>query len=336
MSKTRSGCLWGVLGVVLLFSLLLNLALVAGRTKSVSANLGTTAKPIERLQEQVLVKGSQAGRIVQIPLRGLISSSIAGRMGDSMVTDLKIQLHQAANDPEIKAIVLAIDSPGGEVTASDIIYNAIRRAREKKPVVVSMGSMAASGGYYAACGGSYLIANDTTFTGSIGVIIQSFRYNDLLNKIGVEPLTFKSGAFKDMLSGTREMTPAEREYIQALVMQTYGRFVGIVAKERKIPEAELRAGVADGRVVTGQDALAAKLVDALGEIDDAYAKARELGGVPDAAVVVYEEPFRLGRLFRFFGAEASQSGKVELNISAMPLLQLEPGRAYLLPSICVP
>jgi protease-4 len=336
MSKTRFGCLWSVLGIVLFLSLLLNLALVARGTKKAGASLVASAKPIERLEERLVAKGSSDDRIALIPLRGLISSGIAGNIGASMVDDLKIQLQQAGDDPKIKAVVLAIDSPGGEVTASDIIYNAIRKVRDKKPVVISMGSMATSGGYYAACGGSYVIANPTTFTGSIGVIIQSFRYNDMLGKIGVAPETFKSGAFKDMLSGTRRMTEPEREYVQSLIMQTYGRFVGIVAKERKLPEAELRAGVADGRVVTGEDALAAKLVDELGEIEDAYTKARTLSNSPDASVVAYEQPFRLGRLFRLFGTEASQSGKLEVNISALPVITLEPGRAYLLPSLCVP
>jgi len=325
-----------LLGLVLLCSLFLNLALVASRTKKVAGGVAGAAKPIEELEERIVAQGSESELIAHIPLRGLISSGIEGRIGETMVSDLKIQLRQAANDPKIKAIVLAIDSPGGEVTASDILYNAVRQAREKKPVVISMGSIAASGGYYTACGGSYLMANETTFTGSIGVIIQSFRYNDLLGKIGVQPETFKSGKFKDMLSGTREMTPEERDYVQGLIMQTYGRFVGIVSQARQIPEADLRAGVADGRILTGKDALEAKLIDGLGDIDDAYNKARELGGAPGAAVIAYETPFRLGRLFRFFGSEAAAPGKVEINLSTLPVLQLEPGRAYLLPSLCVP
>ncbi len=325
--------------MALVVSLLLNLVFVAGRAKKAGASLAAAAKPIEQLEEQVVSPGSGPGRIALIHLRGLISSSISGQIGDSMVDDIKIQLRQAVEDDRIKAIILAIDSPGGEVTASDILYNAVCRAREKKPVVISMGSLAASGGYYTACGGSYLLANETTFTGSIGVIIQSFRYNELLGKIGVQPETFKSGAFKDMLSGTRELTREERDYVQSLVMQTYGRFVGIVAKERKIPEEQLRSGVADGRVLTGHDALAAKLIDGLGEIEDAYAKARELGKAPDAAVITYQEPFRLGRLFRFFAGEARGHGKVEVSLSPLSpysSLPLEPGRAYLLPSLCVP
>lgn len=339
MSNKRSGCLLVALGLVLCVSLLLNLALVARRAKGVTTQLGSTQREADRLEERVIDKGSGSSVIALIPLRGLISSGVSGRIGDSMVDDIKVQLRQAQDDPRVKAIVLAIDSPGGEVTASDIIYNAVCRAREKKPVIVSMGSMAASGGYYIACGGSWLIANETTFTGSIGVIIQSFRYNDLLGKIGVEPMTFKSGAFKDMLSGTRELTLQEKEYIQKLVMETYGKFVGIVAKERKLPEDELRNGLADGRVITGKDAFAAKLVNALGEVEDAYRKARELGHAPNASVVTYQEPFHLNRLFRLFGNEASQSGKtgkVEINLTQSVLPSLEPGKAYLLPSLCVP
>jgi len=193
-----------------------------------------------------------------------------------------------------------------------------------------MGSMATSGGYYTACGGSYLMAHPTTFTGSIGVIIQSLRYNELLEKIGVAPLTFKSGAFKDMLSGTREMTPEEKAYIQALVMQTYGIFVGVVAKERHLDEAQLRSGIADGRVVSGTDALEAKLIDGLGEIEDAYQKAKDLAKTPDATIIAYEVQFSFSRIFQYLNSEES-SGKVEINVTQKLLPTLEPGRAYWLP-----
>ena len=198
MSNKRSGCLWFALVIVLCVSLLVNVGLVAGKGKRISSELqGKLAKP-ERLEERVLRSGTGRDRIVVIPVRGLISSNVSGRIGASMVEDIKIQLRQAEEDDRVKAVVLAIDSPGGEVTASDILYNAVRRVRDHKPVVVSMGSMATSGGYYTACGGSYLMAHPTTFTGSIGVIIQSLRYNDLLGKIGIAPVTFKSGAFKDL------------------------------------------------------------------------------------------------------------------------------------------
>jgi protease-4 len=331
------------LGIGLCLSLILNLSLVAGRGKNVaSAKSASPSTSGVELEEETVLAGASNELVALIPIRGMISSSVSGRMGNNMVDEIKAQLRQAEQDSRVKAVVLAIDSPGGEVTASDIIYNAVCRVRAKKPVVISMGSLAASGGYYIACGGSYLFASDTTFTGSIGVIIQSYKYADLLGKLGVEPLTFKSGAFKDMLSGSREMTQAEKDYVQRLVMQTYGKFVGIVAKERKLPEEELRNGVADGRIVSGRDALDAKLVDAIGEIEAAYQKARELGRSPNATVISYQEHFNLSRLFRAFGADASFHG-LSSNARALevkfpqPLVPaLEPGRAYFLPSLYVP
>jgi len=330
MSNKRSGCLWVALVIVLCVSLLANVSLVRGRGKMVGRDFQAKLSTPTKLSERVLQSGSSKARIAVISVRGLISSSVSGRMSSSMVEDIKLQLRQAEEDPKVKAVVLAIDSPGGEVTASDILYNAVRRVRDKKPVVVSMGSMATSGGYYTACGGSYLMAHPTTFTGSIGVIIQSLRYNELLEKIGVAPLTFKSGAFKDMLSGTREMTPEEKAYIQALVMQTYGIFVGVVAKERHLDEAQLRSGIADGRVVSGTDALEAKLIDGLGEIEDAYQKAKDLAKTPDATIIAYEVQFSFSRIFQYLNSEES-SGKVEINVTQKLLPTLEPGRAYWLP-----
>jgi len=200
-----------------------------------------------------------------------------------------------------------------------------------KPVVVYMGSLAASGGYYVSCGGKYLMADDTSLTGSIGVIIETFNYENLLGKIGLESVVFKSGQFKDMLNGARAMTPEEKAYVQDMVMQTYGKFVGIVARERNIPEAQLRAGIADGRVISGRDALADKLIDGLGQIEDAYAKARELGNAPDAPVVRYQQSFKFAKLLRLFSGKAETS-EVQINLPGAMAPHLETGRIYLLPS----
>ena len=338
MSNKRFGCLGIGLVLLLGLSILLNFMLFAGLAKKGAKTLSAaSAEGPDRLEEKTVETG-EGGRIAVIPVRGIISMSVSGRGASSMVDTIKAQLQQAEKDSSVKAVVLAVDSPGGEVTASDILYNAVRRVRDRKPVVVSMGSLAASGGYYISCGGTYLMASETTFTGSIGVIIQTFRFNDLLGKIGVVPVTFKSGEFKDMLSGMREMTPQEKEYVQKLVMETYGKFVGIVAKERKLPEEQLRSGIADGRVISGKDALEAKLINGLGEIEDAYKKARELGKAPKAAVITYEEAFKFSRFFRFFSSESSVSGvgKVEVNLVQPLIPQLEPGKAYLLPSFYVP
>src|SRR5206468_8150721 len=250
--------------------------------------------------EIVVQRGGRgvSDRIVVIVMRGLISSSIPGAASDSMVDDLRMALQQARDDDRVKGVVLEIDSPGGEVTASDMIYNAVVKTRAKKSVVVYMDSLASSGGYYVSCGGKYLMANETTITGSIGVIIQTLNYQHLLDKVGLASVVFKSGKFKDILNGARPMTPEEQALIQDFVMKTYDKFLGVVAKERNVPADTLRNGIADGRILSGRDALENKLIDGLGQIEDALAKAKELGHAPDARTVKYGPPFNLGRFFR--------------------------------------
>ncbi|MEQ1862666.1 MAG: signal peptide peptidase SppA [Chthoniobacteraceae bacterium] len=337
MNPQRSGCLVAALVVSLLLlgvSAVMNLMLAGGSGTAVGS--GGVQKFEETLVNPAAEKGD-SDKILLIHLRGLISGFEPGAFGDTSIDDIKLQLRQAAGDENVKAVVLHIDSPGGEVTASDIIYNAVRKFRDekKKPVVVCMGSLAASGGYYVACGASHIIANETTFTGSIGVIMESFKYKALFDKVGVEFVTFKSGKMKDMLSGARDMTDEEKEYVQKMIMQTYDKFVGIVAKERKLPVDDLRNGVADGRVISGKDALEAKLVDQVGEIEDAYAKAAALGQAKNARVVRYVAPYGFGRFLRLLGqADGEKQVRVELPGAMAP--RLEPGKAYYLPSYLVP
>ena len=330
-SEKRFGCLGVFIVVLLCLSLLFNAIFLIG--SFASALSGGSQK----YEQKVLTEGAKnvSAKIAVIRLGGLISSGDMGFSVGVSPEEMRQQFKQAIEDKDVRAIVLAIDSPGGEVTASDDIYNIIRKARDRKKIVVSMGAMAASGGYYAALGGSHIIARDTTFTGSIGVIMQTLNYSELFGKVGLQMVTFKSGKMKDMLSGSRPSTQEERDYVQALVMQTYGKFVGIVAAERKIPEDTLRNGVADGRVLSGKDALDAKLIDQLGDLDDAVKKAIELGGAPGATVVEYRAIESFGRLFRMFG-KADSSKKVEINLGPQSSLHLQPGRLYLLPEILAP
>jgi protease-4 len=349
MMQKNSGCLWMLAG----FGLCLGFLFVLGIVFSASmGSMDTVVKASAPKFDEAIVADAKpykdaAGKEVKesdakiavIYLRGIITSAEPGAIGPSMVDDLKLQLEQAATDEKVKAVVLYVDSPGGEVTASDNIYNAVRKVRDggygtKKPVVVYMGSLAASGGYYVACGGSWLMANETTLTGSIGVIMQSFKYRELLGKVGVDVLTFKSGQFKDMMSGSREMTQEEKDYVQKMIMDTYGKFVGIVARERKQKEDDLRHGMADGRIISGKDAREAKLIDANGEVEDAYAKAMELGKVKSASIIRYESPFKLGKLLRFLGQ--SEKTSVEVNVTKALLPKLEAGRMYFLPSFYAP
>jgi protease-4 len=335
MAENRKlGCLSIFLAVALVASLFINVLLAVTALSRLGAGQ-QFAEPAPSFREVLVQRGARGSgdKIAVITMRGLISSSLPGNVGDTMVEDMRLALQQARDDDHVRAIVLEIDSPGGEVTASDVIYNWVVKTRAKKPVVVYMDSLAASGGYYVACGGRYLMANETTITGSIGVIIQTLNYEQLFNKVGLSAVVFKSGKFKDMLSGTRPVTPEEREYIQGFVMKTYDKFLGIVARERNLPADGLRNSVADGRILSGKDALDNKLIDGVGQIEDAFTKAKELGHAPGATIVKYGPPFSFGRFFRAFG---SADNKIELTLPKQLMPQLETGRAYFLPSFYAP
>ena len=327
------GCLSIFLFVALCASLFVNFVLIAAGFQRLAGT--REPEPIPRFREILLQRGMRGSldKIAVISMHGLISSSLPGSVSDSMVDDMRGALQQARDDSHVKAIVLEIDSPGGEVTASDAIYSAVVKTRAKKPVVVYMGSLAASGGYYVSCGGKFLMANETTVTGSIGVIIQTLNYEQLFNKVGLASVVFKSGKFKDMLNGDRPITPEERELVQNFIMETYGKFLGVVAKERNLPADLLRNTIADGRILSGKEAFAHKLIDGLGELDEAFAKAKQLGNAPDAKVVKYGPPFSLSRFLRIFGETDS---KIELQLPKQLIPQLESGRAYFLPSYYAP
>ncbi len=337
MADRKIGCLTIFLFVALCGSVFVNFVLAIAAFRGFASTGVRLEEPVPRFREIVVERGTRLvpDRIALITMRGLISSSIPGNVSDSMVEDMRLALQQARDDSRVKAIVLEIDSPGGEVTASDQIYNAVTKARARKPVIVYMDSLAASGGYYIACGGKYLMANETTITGSIGVIIQTLNYEQLFNKVGLASVVFKSGKFKDILNGARPMTPEERELIQRFVMETYDKFLGIVSKERSIPADTLRNNIADGRIISGKEALNVKLIDGVGQIEDAFAKARQLGNAPQATVVKYGPPFSLSRLFRAFGEFGGES-KIELQLPKQLVPPLESGRAYFLPSFYAP
>jgi protease IV len=332
-ANRKLGCLSIFLFIALCASLFVNLVLMVAAFQRLGGI--REPEPIPRFREILLQRGARAttDKIAVITMRGLISSSLPGTVSDSMVDDMRMALQQARDDSRVKAIVLEIDSPGGEVTAADAIYSAVIKTRGRKPVVVYMDSLAASGGYYVSCGGKFLMASETTVTGSIGVIIQTLNYEQLFNKVGLASVVFKSGKFKDMLNGARPITPEERELVQNFIMNDYNKFLSIVAKERKLPAELLRNTIADGRILSGKDAFEQKLIDGLGELDDAFGKAKELGNAPDAKIVKYGPPFSLSRFFRIFGQTDS---KIELQLPKQLIPQLESGRAYFLPSYYAP
>jgi protease-4 len=296
----------------------------------------SSARAPGNFREIELYAGNREAKIVHIDIEGMISSMGGSPFvpGSSLI-QTKRMLEAAVADPNVKAMVVRINSPGGEVTASDALYNAVKTAAAKKPVVIYMDSMAASGGYYIACGGTHLMANETTLTGSIGVIIQALNYKELLGKVGLDSVVFTSGKFKDMLSPSRDMRPEERAYVQGMVDEMYTRFVSIVAEARSIPLETLKSGIADGRVITGKQALADGLIDETGYIETAYKKARELGGAPNGRVVKYGTEVGLGQLLGVLGSASADAGKptrVELNVGAAQGPKLQPGAVYFLPA----
>ncbi len=213
--------------------------------------------------------GISGNKIGLIELEGVIFSS------RSIVQKLERLLESDA----ISAVVLRIDSPGGGVAASQEIYEAVKDIRESgKPVVVSMGSVAASGGYYVACGADSILANPGTTTGSIGVILEVPNFTELLKKIGIKFLVVKSGTFKDTGSPYRDLTRAERKYLQQYIDDAFGQFVDVVAKNRRLSVDEVRS-VADGRVFTGKQAYELGLVDRLGDHKDAIKLAAQMAGI---------------------------------------------------------
>jgi protease-4 len=217
------------------------------------------------------------GQIASLDLEGVISDS----------KDFVDELRDFGNRPNVRSVVVRIDSPGGGVAASQEIFEAIRkfRAETKKKVVVSMASVAASGGYYVACGADRIFANPGTITGSIGVIAEWYNYGDLLRWAKMEDVVIKSGIFKDAGSATRPLTAEERAYFQSLIDNMYAQFVSAVAKSRNMNEDAVRR-LADGRVYTGQQAKNDGLVDEIGTYQDAVAAAAKMAGISGTPRIV--------------------------------------------------
>jgi protease-4 len=178
----------------------------------------------------------------------------------------------------VRAVVLRVDSPGGGVAPSQEIYDAVFRVREKKPVIASLGNLAASGGYYIASACESIVANPGTLTGSIGVIMQTGNISELLKKLGLQGVIVKAGKFKDIGSPLREMTEEERRLLEGLLDNVHGQFIGAVAKGRKLTVDEVRP-LADGRIYSGEQALGLHLVDQLGGLRDAVYLAAQRAGI---------------------------------------------------------
>jgi protease-4 len=197
-------------------------------------------------------------------------------------------LTEFSEDDSVKAVVLRIESPGGGVAPSQELYMEVRRTAERKPVVASMGSVAASGGYYVAAAAQKIYANPGTITGSIGVILQFTNFEELFKKIGFRMETVKSGTYKDLGNPSRKMTPEERVYLQEMIGNVHQQFVRDVAQGRHM-QVEQVQGVADGRIFTGEQAKELGLVDELGSLKDAIGAAAKMGAIEGEPKIVYTE-----------------------------------------------
>ncbi|HSA96986.1 MAG TPA: signal peptide peptidase SppA [Acidobacteriota bacterium] len=247
----------------------------------------------DKLQEIVLLGSPAREKVLMIDIDGTISSALeTGFLAreKSVVARVFERLERAAADPLVKAVILRLDTPGGEVTASDIIYHEILRfkARTGRPVIGLMMSVAASGGYYIASACDAIVAHPSTLTGSIGVISIFPSVEALMAKIGVKVNIIKSGPSKDSGSPFRDMTEDEKKLFQAVIDEYYEGFLAVVAKGRqgKIGAAELRRA-ADGRVYTAPQALKLGLIDAVGYFDDAFARAKDAASLKSAKLVSY-------------------------------------------------
>jgi protease IV len=208
-------------------------------------------------------------RVALVKIEGVLISS----------DDIVEELHDYTDDSSIKAIVLRIDSPGGGVVTAQEIYNAVKKARkEGKKVIVSMGSVAASGGYYIAACADKIVANPGTLTGSIGVIMEFANVEKLLDKIGVKGMVVKSGQFKDVGSPFRDMTDQEKNLLQGVIDDVHSQFIDVVASGRNLPLDDVKA-IADGRIFTGRQALKLKLVDKMGDLAESIELAGALAGI---------------------------------------------------------
>lgn len=304
----------------------IGLVLVAG-----PGDGGAVAAAPETYEEEY-VSGEGLDKIAVIPVEGIISpsdSGVAGRVATTSPEGMRDALLQAEEDESVKAVVLEINSPGGGVTASERMYQDILDFKESsgKPVLASMGTTAASGGYYIATAADEILAGETTLTGSLGVILQLPNFTETADKIGFKQNIIKSGEFKDMGSSFRDITPQEREIFQEIVDENYDEFVEVIVEGRDLPEERVRE-LADGRIYSGKQAEELDLVDELGDLEEAARSARERAEVEEATVVRYVQTPGFTELLRARLAPQEPEA-VQVMKAAGVSLKAEPQYLYL-------
>jgi protease-4 len=353
--KPRRSRGWMIFAIILLVLLFISLfgnftqfisrALGSGFSRgSFHTSMGREVGP--RLEECLLKDNDARSKIAVVTVDGIITDNARDQAGNNMVDVIKAQLDRAKDDDRVKAVILKVDSPGGEVMASDEISKAIanfqtddpvepgKPGKRGKPVVCSMGSLAASGGYYISVPSRWIVANDLTITGSIGVILHTWNYRGLMDKVGLAPVTYKSGKFKDMLSGdrsTNEIPAEERVMVQGLIDETYQKFKNVVADGRKYAHEKNKTeghalvnnwtNYADGRVLSGSEAFKYGFVDELGDFDKAVERTKNIAHIGNANLIEYRERYDISEFLRLFGqSESTHNIKLDLGVE-MPKLQ---------------
>ncbi|HEU5201856.1 MAG TPA: signal peptide peptidase SppA [Nitrospira sp.] len=282
----------------------------------VTVNLLEPPGPVQEVQ----LSGSGDGKVLLLDLSGVISSQDKDGFipQPNLLATFKEELTKASKDEKIKAIVVRINSPGGTVNASDILYHELKtfKANKKIPVIVSMMDVAASGGYYLAMASDAILVHPSTVTGSIGVIMLTVNAKGLLEKVGVEASAITSGPRKDMGSPFRTMTADEKAIFQGVIDSFYDRFLAVVKEGRPNLSADQIKKLADGRIYSGDQAKAAGLVDEVGYLDDAIELAKKNAALTEARIVTYRRhgEYQNNIYSRLFGTSSGLSSLASLDL----------------------
>jgi len=282
----------------------------------------TPVETSNKLDETTVMdgKGLFPDKIAIIEVEGMLSDGKSTPLLGSSENPVSLftqELKAAADDSSVKAVVLRVNSPGGTVSASDLMYQLVERFKEKthKPVVASILDLGASGAYYVSCAADKIVAQPTSLVGSIGVIFETFNLEGTMQKLGVKPENYKSAAHKDIGSWFREPTDDEKEIMQSLVNEYYARFKSVVTSGRPTLDTSKLTMITDGRVFSGEMGKQLGLVDQVGLLEDAIETAKQLCKNPDAKVVEYKRPYSYGgSIYALNSAPTPKSDVLQLQL----------------------
>jgi protease IV len=323
---SMNGKRWAALGIAIglfIFSTIINLLSTFAFNDIETSFGGMFAESEAAFAEEIIDEGNESNKIAVLEVDGVIQDT-GGDVGSFFESpgynhrDFLEKLDHVKEDDTVKGIILRINSPGGGVVESAEIHDKIVEIQKetKKPIYISMGSIAASGGYYISAPATKIFASPETLTGSLGVIMQGINYEGLAEKYGVDFVTIKSGPYKDIMSPTREMTKAERTILQSMINNSYEGFVKVISEGREIAPTRVKE-IADGRIYDGRQAKELNLIDEFGYFDDVVEFMKKDIKIKDAQVIRYTENFGFGSLFsmsatKLMGKELEMTGLMKL------------------------